>query len=178
MIFGMVSELDEVADRLAQLPLALRPRINRVLVRAEGRGGPVGLMAGLAGGVAMAVSTVRRVRRMPDEVSTRRLYEHGAGVDRDRAIADLAFLADRLSPLALAPDGRAGDARVRAASRRLVRWVAAGRPRDDEVSSIETAFAHYVQTAEDDEASGEAKQAGLEPYVDAWDTVLRGEVAS
>jgi len=63
------------------------------------------------------VSVFRRVRRLPDQETTRRLYEQATGVDRDRANADLALVADRLSPLVNAPDRPHDDALVLGAPR-------------------------------------------------------------
>ena len=106
----VASRLDEVADQLAQQPLAVRHGTSRLLARAEKRRGPVGTIAGVVGGVWMAVSTLRRYPRLAERLTTRRLYEQVTGVDRDRANADLALVADRLSPLVGAPDGPQGDA--------------------------------------------------------------------
>jgi hypothetical protein len=119
----VASRLDEVADQLAQQPLAVRHGTSRLLARAEKRRGRIGIIAGVVGGVWMAVSTLRRYPRVPDQLATRRLYEQATGADRDRANADLALVTDRLSPLVgarLAQRARAGAW----ASRRLVAWVA------------------------------------------------------
>ena len=168
---SVASQLDEVADQVAQQPLAVRHGSNRFLVRE--RPGLVGIIGGVAGAVWMAVSVFRRVRRLPDQVTTRRLYEQAAGVDRDRANADLALVADRLSPLVSAPDGPHGDALVLRASRRLVAWVAAGRTADEQMSAVEAAFADWVQVAEDDDAVPGALVESLESYAEAWDAALR-----
>jgi hypothetical protein len=61
--FCVSSQLDEVADQLAQQPLAVRHSSNRLLARAEKRG-RVGIIAGVVGGVWMAVSTLRRYPRV------------------------------------------------------------------------------------------------------------------
>jgi hypothetical protein len=95
---GVPNQLDDVADRLAQQPLALRQSSNRVM-RAEERGGLVGIIAGVVGDMWMAVSASRRYPRLPDQLTTRRLYEQATGLDRDRANADLDLVADRLAPL-------------------------------------------------------------------------------
>jgi hypothetical protein len=116
---------------------------------------------------------LRRVPRLPDPITTRRLYEQAPGVDRDRANADLALVADRLSPLASAPDGPHGDALVLGASRLLVAWVAAGRTADEQMSAVEAAFAHWVQVAEDDDAAPGALVDRLESYAEAWEAALR-----
>jgi hypothetical protein len=121
----------------------------------------------------MAVSAFRRYARLPDQLTTRRLYQQATGVDRDRANADLALVADRLSPLVSAPDGPQGDALVIGASRRLVAWVAAGRGADGQMSAVEGAFARWVQVAEEPDAASEAFVDSLESYVDAWDAALR-----
>jgi hypothetical protein len=92
------NQLDEVADRLAQQPLAVRHSSNR-LTRAEERGGLIGMIAGVVGGIWMAVSVFRRYPRVPDQLTTRRLYEQATGLDRDRANADLDLVADRLAPI-------------------------------------------------------------------------------
>ncbi len=107
-------------------------------------------------------------------MSTRRLYEQATGVDRDRANADLALVADRLSPLMSAPDGPQGDALLLGASRHLVAWVAAGRTADEQMSAVEAAFARWVQVAEDDDAAPGALVESLESYVEAWDAAMRG----
>jgi hypothetical protein len=120
----------------------------------------------------MAVSAFRRYPRLPDQLTTRRLYEQATGVDRDRANADLALVADRLSPLVNAPDGSQGDALVIGASRRLVAWVAAGRAAG-QMSAVEAAFAHWVQVAEEPNVASEALVDSLESYIDAWDAALR-----
>jgi hypothetical protein len=168
---SVASQLDKVADQVAQQPLAVRHGSNRFLVRE--RPGLVGIIGGVAGAVWMAVSVFRRVRRLPDQVTTRRLYEQATGVDRDRANADLAIVADRLSPLVSAPDGPQGDALVLKASRRLVAWVAAGRTADEQMSAVEAAFADWVQVAEDDDAVPGALVESLESYAEAWDAALR-----
>jgi hypothetical protein len=168
---SVASQLDEVADQVAQQPLAVRHGSNRFLVRE--RPGLLGVIGGVAGAVWMAVSVFRRVRRLPDQVTTRRLYEQATGLDRDRANADLALVADRLSPLVSAPDGPHGDALVLGASRRLVAWVAAGRTADEQMSDVEAAFAHWVQVAEDDDAAPGARVESLESYAEAWDAALR-----
>jgi hypothetical protein len=116
----------------------------------------------------MAVAAFRRYPQLPDQLTTRRLYEQATGVDRDRANADLALVADRLSPLVNAPDGPHGDALVLGASRRLVAWVAAGRTADERMSDVEAAFAHWVQLAEEDGAAPEAIMDSLYSYVEAW----------
>ena len=171
---GVASQLDEVADQLAQQPLAVRHGSNRFLVRAgEERGLVVGIIAGVVGAVWMAVSILRRLPRLPDPMTTRRLYEQATGVDRDRANADLALVADRLSPLVSARDGPQGDALVLGASRRLVAWVAAGRTADEQMSAVEAAFAHWVQVAEDDDAAPGALVDSLESYAEAWDAAMR-----
>jgi hypothetical protein len=167
----VASQLDEVADQVAQQPLAVRHGSSRFLVRE--RPGLVGIIGGVAGAVWMAVSVFRRVRRLPDQVTTRRLYEQATGVDRDRANADLALVADRLSPLVSAPDGPHGDALVLGASRRLVALVAAGRTAGEQMSAVEAAFAHWVQVAEDDDAGPGALVESLESYAEAWDAALR-----
>jgi hypothetical protein len=169
----VASQLDEVADQLAQQPLAVRHGSSRFLVRATERRGLVGIIGGVAGAVWMAVSVFRRVRRLPDQVTTRRLYEQATGVDRDRANADLALVADRLSPLMSAPAGPQGDALVLGASRRLVAWVAAGRTADEQMSAVEAAFADWVQVTEDDDAAPGALVGSLESYAEAWDAATR-----
>jgi len=170
--FGVASQLDEVADRLAQQPLDVRHCCPGVLVRAQERRSLLGTVAGVVGGVWMAVSALRRCSRLPDQLTTRRLYEQATGVDRDRANADLTLVADRLSPLVNAPDGPQGDALVLGASRRLVAWVAAGRSADGQMSDVEAAFAHWVEIAEEDRAAPEAIMDSLESYVEAWDAAL------
>jgi hypothetical protein len=170
---GVASQLDEVADRLAQQPLAVRHGSNRLLARAEKRPGPAGIIAGVLAAAWMAVSAFGRYPRLPDQLTTRRLYEQATGVDRDRANADLALVADRLSPLVSAPDGLQGDALVIGASRRLVAWVTAGRSADGQMSAVEAAFAHWVQVAEGPDAASQALVDSLESYVDAWDAALR-----
>lgn len=169
---GVASQLNEVADRLAQQPLAVRHGSNRLLARAEKRRGPAGIIAGVIAAAWMAVSAFRRYPRLPDQLTTRRLYEQATGVDRDRANADLALVADRLSPLVNAPDGSQGDALVIRASRRLVAWVAAGRAAG-QMSAVEAAFAHWVQVAEEPNVASEALVDSLESYIDAWDAARR-----
>src|ERR671911_1330631 len=71
----VASRLDEVADQLAQQPLAVRHGTSRLLARAEKRRGRIGIIAGVVGGVWMAVSTLRRYPRVPDQLATRRLYD-------------------------------------------------------------------------------------------------------
>ena len=71
----VASQLDEVAYRLAQQPLAVRHGTSRLLARAEKRRGPVGTIAGVVGGVWMAVSALRRYPRLADQLTTRRMYE-------------------------------------------------------------------------------------------------------
>jgi hypothetical protein len=169
--FCVASPLDEVADQLAQQPLATRHSSNRLLAR-EPRG-LIGIIAGVIGAVGMALSAFRRYQRLPDQLTTRRLYELATGADRDRANADLALVADRLSPFVGTPAGPQGDALVLGASRRLVAWVAAGRTADEQMSAVEAAFAHWVQVAEDDDAAPGALVDSLESYADAWDAAMR-----
>lgn len=172
--FCVTSQLDEVAGRLAQEPLAVRHERNRLLVRAEDRRGLIGTIAGVVGTAGMAVSAFPRYPRLTDQLTTRRLYEQATGVGRDRANADLALVADRLSPLVGASDGPQGDALVRGASRRLVAWVAGGRTADEQMSAVEAAFARWVRLAEDaDDAAPEAIVDSLGSYVDAWDAATR-----
>jgi len=170
---SVASQLDEVADRLAQQPLAVRHSGNRLVARAEERRGLVGIMAFVVGAVGMAVSVFRRYPRLTDQLTTRRLYEQATGVDRDRANADVALVADRLAPLVGAPYGSRGDALVLGASRRLVAWVAAGRTDDEQVSNIEAAFAHWVQVAEHNDPAPDAFVNSLDSYVDAWEAATR-----
>jgi hypothetical protein len=169
----VASQLDEVADQLAQQPLAVRHGSNRLLARAEERRGLIGTIAGLVGGLWMAVSALRGYPRLPDQLTTRRLYEQATGADRDRANADLALVADRLLPLVGAPDGPQGDALVLGASRRLAAWVAGGRAADEQMSAVEAAFARWIQLAEDDDAAPRAIMDSLASYVDAWDAATR-----
>lgn len=135
--FCVTGQLDEVPDRLAQAPLAVRQGRNRLLARAEDRRDLIGIIAGVVGAVGMAVSAFRRYPRLTDQLTTRPLYEQATGAGRDRPNADLALVADRLSPLVGAPDGPQGDALVRGASRRLVAWVAGGRSADEQMSAVE-----------------------------------------
>jgi hypothetical protein len=169
----VATQLDEVADRLAQQPLAVRHSGNRLVARAEERRGLVGIMAFVVSAVGMAVSVFRRYPRLTDRLTTRRLYEQATGVDRDRANADVALVADRLAPLVGAPYGSRGDALVLGASRRLVAWVAAGRTDDEQVSNIEAAFAHWVQVAEHNDPVPDAFVNSLDSYVDAWEAATR-----
>ncbi|MGH9228420.1 MAG: hypothetical protein ACRD07_06755 [Acidimicrobiales bacterium] len=161
-----------MADQLALQPLAVRHGGRRFLRATEPRG-LVGIIGAVAGVAWMAVSVLRRVLRLPDPITTRRLYEQATGVDRDRANADLALVADRLSPLVSGPDGPHGDALVLGASRRLVAWVAAGRTADEQMSVVEAAFAHWVQAAEDDDAAPGALVESVQSYAATWDAVLR-----
>jgi hypothetical protein len=172
-IIWVVSQLDEVADRLAQQPLDLRHCCPGVLVRPQERRGLLGTGADVVSGVWMVVSALRRYPRLPDQLTTRRLCEQATGVDRDRANADLALVADRLSPLANAPNGPQGDALVLGASRRLVSWVAGSRPADGQMSDVEAAFTHSVELAEKDRAAPEVIMDSLESHVEAWDAAVR-----
>jgi hypothetical protein len=123
-------DLDDVAVRLAQQTLAIRSSSNRLVAWSDRRGDLIGTIAGLAGAAAFIVSVFRRIGGLPDQVETRRLYERAADVGRDRANADTGLVTERLVPLVAAWDGPKGDELVLAASRRLVAWVAAGRPHD------------------------------------------------
>lgn len=171
--FGVASQLDEVADRLAQQPLAVRHSGNRLLRLAERRQGLTGILAGVVGAAAMGVSALRRIPRLPDRLSTRRLYDQATGVDRDQANADVDLVADRLSPLVNAPDGPQGDALVRIASRRLVAWVAGGRPDDAQMSGVEAAFAQWVGISEQDDPEPHAVLHSVEAHVEAWEATTR-----
>jgi hypothetical protein len=170
-------QLDEVADRLAEEPLKFRRLTNNPLdAWAERRGGRVGKIVGFVGAVTMGIRFV--VTHRPPDVrttrATRRLYQQATGVDRDRAHADVAVVSDRLSPLvAVAPAGPRGDDLVVAASRRLVAWVAAGRPADDQMAGVEAAFARWVQFAEGDAATPSALVEAAESCVAAWEAVVR-----
>jgi hypothetical protein len=117
-------QLAEVAERLAQLPLAARPGSNRLVRISEGRG-DVGRIATVTGKAAAWVRVVPRLMRQPDPIGTRRLYQQATGFDRDRAREDIDLVADRLAPLGIAAaHGPGGDALVRSAARWLVDWVA------------------------------------------------------
>jgi len=159
---------------LAEEPLKFRRVMNnRLDAWAERRDGRVGKIVGFVGAMAMAVRVVATVRR-PDVRATRRLYEQATGVDRDQANADVAVVSERLSPLVVvAPAGPRGDDLVVAVSRRLVAWVAAGRPVDEEMAGVEAAFARWVQVAEDDAVTSSALVAPAESCVAAWEAVVR-----
>jgi hypothetical protein len=171
------SKLDEVADRLAQLPLDVRHSSNRLLRRAEEGQGLMSTIAGVIGAIGMAISTLRRATRLPDQLTTRRLYEQAAGVDRDRANADLGLVTDRLSPLVSAPDGPQGDALVLGPARRLVAWVAADRTADERMVAVEAAFARWVPVSEQDDAAPKALAESAESYAAAWEVAVRRPTA-
>jgi hypothetical protein len=170
----VATQLDKVADRLASQPLAIRhSTTNRLMAYAEDRRGVIGIMAGVVGAIEMAVSMIRQIVRLPDQDTTRRLYAQATGVGRDQGAADLAVVADRLSPLMHAPNGAQGDALVRAASRRLVAWVAAGRPHDEQVAGVEAAFAQWIEVAEHDSPDPDGLVQVAESYVAAWEAATR-----
>jgi hypothetical protein len=177
----MSSQLDEVADRLATQLLAGRPGGSRLFDVAEKRGDLRGCLAGLVGVVAMNVSMFfRQLPRLADGRTTCRLYEQATGVGRDRAKTDLGLVMERLfaleaalaAPAVHAPDGPQGEALVRAASRRLVAWVAAGQTADEQLSGVEAAFARTKQITRKRNAAPEAVWDSLETYADAWGAAL------
>ena len=166
-------DLDDVAVRLAQQTLAIRSSNNRLGAWSDRRGDLVGTVAGLVGAAAFVVSILRRIGGLPDQVETRRLYERAADVGRDRANADTGLVTERLVPLVAAWDGPTGDELVLAASRRLVAWVAAGRPHDHRMAGTEAAFTRWVDVQEAKDPSPEALKERTDAYIEAWDASLR-----
>jgi hypothetical protein len=82
-------------------------------------------------------------------------------------------VTERLVRLVAAWDGPKGDELVLAASRRLVAWVAAGRPHDHRVAGIEAAFSRWVDVQEAKDRSPDALKERTDAYIEAWDASLR-----
>ncbi|HKE73164.1 MAG TPA: hypothetical protein VKB57_06095 [Acidimicrobiales bacterium] len=141
----MPDDLDEVASRLAEVTLKVRAIGQNPLVAAgERRDDFLGQAMGVLGVVVSVPSTLLGLFRTPDPMDTRRLYQRATGVGRDRANADVNVVIDRLGPLAATTDDQGGDELVRSAARRLVAWVAAGQPDDDDMAGVEAAFARWA----------------------------------
>jgi len=147
---------------------------NRLIQAAERRDDLLGTVLELAGVATGVISLLgREWRRMPDYNETRLLYQRAADVGRDRANADTALVTDRLSPLVAAPDGPRGDELVLSAARRLVHWVADGRPEDGTMSETEVAFARWADAWDSKDHPPELMSELTDRYVEAWTTTLR-----
>jgi len=184
---GATSPLDRVADGLAADQVALLgarrrlggPRARRLV----DRGGTVGTVAGAAlalGFTVLAtVATVRTVRAGVGRTDVRTPYRDVTGFGRERSEADLALVDHRLSALVaaleLGPAPTPADARdlVGGAARRLVRWVAAGRPHDDALAPTLRAYDAVMDVMEAPAAAeeGDLEAAGA-AYVGAWRATL------
>ncbi|MGH9243337.1 MAG: hypothetical protein ACRD29_03275 [Acidimicrobiales bacterium] len=161
-----------VADELALVPLSLRPASHRFVRSGDDRRGAVGKVAAVLGAVKVTASSVRHGWRAADDVAIRQIYERAANADRDRAMADRAFVRDRLVPFIGALEGPDGDNFVRRASRRLVGWVAEGRTPSVEMDQLETAFARWVDIREEAERSPDALMESGNKYLESWQVVL------
>jgi hypothetical protein len=167
-------ELDEVASRLAQHVLVFRTSTRNPLTAAsERRDDLVGTMLGLLGTAVGVVSVARQAFREVDRVETRQLYQRAADVGRDRANADIMLVSERLGPLMAAPDDEQGDELVLAAARRLVAWVAAGRPDDGTMSETEAAFARWADASESKDHPQALMTELTDRYVEAWAATLQ-----
>jgi hypothetical protein len=183
--------LDAVADGLAADQVALLgagrlggPRVQRLL----GRGGAVGRVAGVgvALGITIAatvrtVATVRTARAGVGRGEVGPPYRQVTGFDRARAEADLALVDHRLGALVAAlaagpgPGPAPADARdlVGRAARRLVRWVAAGRPHDDALAPTLRAYDALMDVVEAPATPEEgALEAAGTAYIGAWRATL------
>jgi hypothetical protein len=104
-------------------------------------------------------------------IKTERLYAQTVAVDRDRAHADVHYVAQRLSLLALATEDDPEEL-VRDPARVLVAFVAAGRPSDQRLDEVQTAFAPLREARDDGQPTGVLM--GLLPaYLAAWRRALR-----
>jgi hypothetical protein len=166
-------DLDAVAVRLAQQTLAIRSSSTRFAARSDRRGDLLGTVAGPVSAATFVVSVFRRIGGLPNQVETRRLYERAADVGRDQANADTGLVTERLVPLVAAWDGPKGDELVLAAARRLVTWVAAGRPHDHRMAGTEAAFSRWVEVQEAKDRTPQALKERTDAYIEAWDTSLR-----
>jgi len=167
-------DLDEVAARLAQSILDLRSSFpNRLIEASERRDDLLGDVLSVVGTAAGLASLFRRTWRLPDPNETRRLYQRAASVGRDRANADTALVSDRLVPLGCAPDGPQGDQLVLSAAKRLVRWVADGRPDDGPMSGPEAAFARWAEAWDSEERPPDLMTELTDGYVEAWAATLQ-----
>jgi hypothetical protein len=118
--------LDEVAERLAGVHITIDRTVDELAARDDRFARlprAVRLIVGVPAALLSVPRIVRSISSSPDREETLRLYCAVGGVDRDRAIADVAAVDARLGLLLNAP-----DALVRDAARSLVRWVASGRP--------------------------------------------------
>lgn len=159
--------LDEVADRLAELPA----RLTRVTLD-QPKGGsrwpaPLHVLVDLPWVASATIRMLRQLRSLPDDEETRRLYRQATGADHDRARADVGAVVDRLTPLE-------PEELVRRASAWLVRWVAEGRPvwgpRHDDVEALFAELHHDRPTREAVDPSDLVHRRAR--YVVAWRVLL------
>ena len=159
-----------LADRIASEALAAHPRPNALIRYGERRGGLLGAAVAFPGAMIESWGVYRRVVST-DVVKTERLYAQTVAVDRDRAHADVHYVDQRLRLLALATESDLGRL-VRDAARVLVAFVAAGRPSDQRLVEVETAFAPLREARDDGQPTGVL--FGLLPaYLAAWRRALR-----
>jgi hypothetical protein len=187
--------LDALADDIARPHLVgLRtwgPRHGRLRAVAD-RGGVVGTIAGAGLTAVEAGSTVVglvRIARTAADVDPKGSYRQVTGCGLDRADADVMLVENRLSLLvaAAAVPGVVppGDARelVGSAARRLVRWVAAARPRDAAMAATTRAYERLADAMRDAgrQHPAQARQSAQAPedvqaaagaYVEAWRATL------
>lgn len=170
----MSGDLDEVASRLAQPTLKMASAGRHPLVKAgEGRDDLLGQAIGVLGVLVTMPSTMVGLFRTPDPIETRRMYQQATGLGRDRAMADVDVVIDRLGPLAATGDEQGGDELISAAARRLVGWVAAGRPDDDAMAGVEAAFARWAEVLETRDRSDAELVELTDRYIEAWAATLR-----
>ena len=82
-------------------------------------------------------------------------------------------MSDRLVPLGCAPDGPQGDELLLSAAKRLVHWVADGRPDDGTMSGPEAAFARLAEAWDRDERPPDLIAELTNSYVEAWSATLQ-----
>ncbi len=167
MAQSLANELEAVAAIMAKPHLLGVASENHLFRYARRHDGPLGLFAGVVGGLWYATSFLRRTVQSPDaQEEARLLYQQALAVDRDRARADLQAVDDRLSPLA-ASDMTDRPTLIVGTARHLVSWVAADRPIDDETEPVEGAFARWCQAVQAGASLADLASA-LDGYVSAW----------
>lgn len=155
-----------LADGLRDYVLAVQLRPNGLTRYGEDRSGALATAAVLAGIVIGAGGFYRRMVRHTDPLGTERLYAQTAGVDLDRARADVDYIDQRLRLLALVIDDDPEEL-VRGAAHALVAFVTAGRPGDQRLDEVEHAYAPLGEATDDRQRWGELAELQAD-YLGAW----------
>lgn len=177
---GHEHDLREIATRAAVQPSRLNgigaplwwvDHLPSVMFR------PVTLLIGLGGATKIAL----RLRGLPDDSVTERLYREATGATRDQAKADLAAVHDRLIRLTTMNEDPSLDySAVADVAFVLVRWVASGRSLDDpDLVRVEEAYQQLMADRHRSQIPSERRSAGRDDrqrhrqYVEVWTEVLR-----